>query len=194
VIGAAALVVIGGSIAARLLVAGQMALTSWAIRTFALLGYLCVFAAAVSALYMRELFRFFGRPFVKVHHAVTVSGLILLALHGLIVAINLGPNVLVPKFGSLRLFFTWGGPIALYLIGLASLAALFRTSSLRKQWRYLHWLNYLAFLLATTHAILLGSEFRSTAMRAIPIVLALALVAAFVLKRRQRGKLGSKKR
>ena len=74
------------------------------------------------------------------------------------------------------------------MIGIASLAALFRTSSLRKQWRYVHWLNYLAFLLATTHAILLGSEFRSTAMKVIPILLALALVAAFVLKRLQRGK------
>ena len=194
VIGAAALVLIGGAIAARLLVAGQMILTSWAVRTYALLGYLCVFVAAVSALYMRELYRFFGRPFPKVHHTVTVTGLVLLALHGLIVAINFGPNVLVPKFGSLRLFFTWGGPIALYLIGIASLVALFRSSSLRKQWRYLHWLNYLAFFLATTHAILLGSEFRSAAMKAIPIVLALALVAAFVLKRRQRGELGFKKR
>jgi DMSO/TMAO reductase YedYZ heme-binding membrane subunit len=194
VIGVSALVLVGGAILARQLVAGQMVLTSWAVRTFALLGYLCVFVAAISALYMRELYRFFGRPFPKVHHAVTYTGLILLALHGLIVAVSFGPSFLLPKFGSWRLFFTWGGPVALYLIGIASLAALFRTSSLKKQWRYLHWLNYLAFLLATTHAILLGSEFQSAAMKAIPIVLALALVAAFVLKRRQRAKIGARKR
>jgi sulfoxide reductase heme-binding subunit YedZ len=194
VIGVAALAIVGGWIAARQLVAGQMVLTSWVVRTFALLGYLCVFVAAVSALYMRELVRFFGRPFVKTHHAVTVTGLVLLGLHGLIVAVSFGPNVLIPKLGSLRLFFTWGGPVALYLIGVASLAALLRSSSLRKQWRYLHWLNYLAFLLATTHAILLGSEFRPAAMKAIPILLALALVAAFVLKRLQRGKPRAKRR
>jgi hypothetical protein len=194
VIGVVALAIIGGSIAARQLVAGQWVLTSWAVRTSALLGYLCVFVAAVSALYMRELFRFFGRPFVAVHHAATVTGLVLLALHGLIVAVSFGPSVLVPKLSSWRLFFTWGGPVALYLIGIASLAALFRTSSLRKQWRYVHWLNYLAFFLATAHAVLLGSEFQSAAMKAIPVVLALALVAAFVFKRLQRSKIGSKRR
>jgi hypothetical protein len=194
VIGVAALALFGGLVAVRQLVAGQVILTSWMVRTCALLGYLCVFVAAVSALYMRDLVRLFGRPFVKTHHAVTVTGLILLALHGLIVVINLGPSVLIPKFSSWRLFLTWGGPIAVYLLGIASLAALFRRSSLRKQWRYVHWLNYLAFLLATTHAILLGSEFRSTAMKAIPILLALVLVAAFVFKRLQRGKMRSRRR
>jgi len=194
VIGVVALVLIGGAIAVRQLVTGQLVLNSWVVRTCALLGYLCVFVAAVSAIYMRELFGFFGRPFVKVHHAVTVTGLILLGLHGLMGVVNFGLNVLIPKLSSVRLFFTWGGPIALYLIGAASLTALWRTSSLREQWRYLHWLNYLAFFLATTHAVLLGSEFRAVAMKAIPIVLALALVAAFVLKRRQRAKLGSRKR
>jgi len=194
VIGVVALVLIGGAIAVRQLVTGQLVLNSWVVRTCALLGYLCVFVAAVSAIYMRELFGFFGRPFVKVHHAVTVTGLILLGLHGLMGVVNFGLNVLIPKLSSVRLFFTWGGPIALYLIGAASLTALWRTSSLREQWRYLHWLNYLAFFLATTHAILLGSEFRSVAMKAIPIVLSLALVAAFVVKRRQRAKLGSRKR
>jgi hypothetical protein len=194
VIGVAALVIIAAVIIIRQLVAGQVLLAYWAIRTFALLGYLCVFAAAVSAIYMRELFRFFGRPFVKVHHAVTIAGLVLLALHGLIAASSVGFQVLIPNLSSWRLFFTWGGPIALYLIGIASLTALWRTSGLRQQWRYLHWLNYLAFFLASVHAILLGSEFRSTAMRAIPILLALALVASFVLKRRQRAKLQARRR
>jgi sulfoxide reductase heme-binding subunit YedZ len=196
VIGAAALILIGGAIIVRQLVAGQVAPTSWALRTLALLGYLCVFVAAVSAPYLRELVRFFGRPFVKTHHAVTVTGLIVLGLHGTIGVITFGLNVLVPNLSSLRLFFTWGGPIALYLIGIASLAALalFRTGSLKKQWRYLHWLNYLAFFMATTHAILLGSEFRSTAMQIIPILLALVLVAAFVLKRRQQAKLQARRR
>ena len=194
VIGVAALVVIGGAVAARQASVGQVQLVGWTVRTCALLGYLCVFVAAVSALYMRDLVRLFGQSFVKTHHAVTVTGLSLLALHGLIVVLNFGANVLVPNLGSWRLFFTWGGPIALYLIGIASLTALYRTKSLREQWRYLHWLNYLAFLLATTHAILLGSEFQSTAMKVVPILLALALVAAFVFKRLQRGKMRSKRR
>ena len=193
VIGAAALVLAGGAIAARQLVAGQFLPGNWLTRTAALLGYLSVFLAAASALYMRELVRFFGRSFVKTHHNVTVTGLVLLGLHGLVGVVTLGLRVLVPNLGSVRLFFTWGGPIALYLIGIASLTALWR-SALRQQWRYLHWLNYLAFFLATTHAILLGSEFRSAAMRAIPILLALALAAAFVLKRRQQARLQARRR
>jgi len=194
VIGIVALVLIGGAIAARQLIAGQVIWISWAIRTCALLGYLCVFVASGSALYLRELVRLFGRPFVKTHHVVTVAGLVLLGLHGLMVSINLSFSVLIPNVDSWLLFFTWGGPVAFYLIGIASLVALLRTSSLRKQWRYLHWLNYLAFFLATIHAILLGSEFRSTAMKVIPALLALALVAAFVLKRLQRAKLRAKRR
>jgi DMSO/TMAO reductase YedYZ heme-binding membrane subunit len=95
---------------------------------------------------------------------------------------------------SLGTFFTWGGPPALYLIGLASLAALWRTGALRKQWRYVHWLNYLAFFLASAHAILLGSEFRSPAMKVIPILLSLALVVAFVLKRTQRSRTQARKK
>jgi sulfoxide reductase heme-binding subunit YedZ len=193
-IGIAALVLIGGGIAARQLVQGGFLPLSLALRTCALLGYLCVFVAAVSAIYMRDLVKLFGRPYVKTHHIVTVTGLIVLALHGLIGMIQFGPGVLLPNLGSWKLFFTWGGPIALYLIGIASLVALFRTSSLKKQWRYVHWLNYLAFLLATTHAVLLGTEFRSTAMRVIPILLALLLVAAFVLKRLQRSKMQSRRR
>jgi DMSO/TMAO reductase YedYZ heme-binding membrane subunit len=195
VIGVAALVLIGGGIAARQLVAGQFRAVSWLQRTSALLGYLCVFAAAVSALYMRELVKFFGRSFVKTHHNVTVTGLIVLGLHGLLAVFTLGARVLLPNLRSVRLFFSWGGPIAFYLIGIAALTALWRTSALREQWRYLHWLNYLAFFLATVHAILLGTEFfGSTAMQVIPIVLALILVAAFVLKRRQQAKLRARRR
>ena len=48
VIGVACLVILGGIVAARQLVAGQVIPVSWMVRTFALLGYLCVFVAAVS--------------------------------------------------------------------------------------------------------------------------------------------------
>lgn len=188
VIGVAALVVVGGAIALR---PNVVALT-WVIRTFALLGYLCVFVAALSSIYMREMVGWFGQSYVKTHHAVTVTGLVLLVLHPLAVALSFGNlGVFVPNFSSWRAFFTWGGTVAWYLIGIASLVALFRTR-LRNQWRYLHWLNYLAFLLASVHAILLGSEFQSTAMKVIPIVLALALVAVFVQKRLQTS--GARKR
>jgi hypothetical protein len=187
VIGIGALVVVGGLIALR----PNVRPLTWAIRTFAVLGYLCVFLAALSSIYMRELVRWFGRSFVKTHHVVTVTGLILITLHPLGVASNFGSlSVFVQmNYRSWMDVLRWGGRGAWYLIGIASLVALFR-AKLRNQWRYVHWLNYLAFFLASAHAVLLGSDFQSPAMKAIPIVLSLALIAVFVQKRLQRSRIG----
>jgi hypothetical protein len=51
------------------------------IRSAATLGYTGVFLAALSSTYIRELTRFFGTPFIKVHHDVAVTSLILLTVH-----------------------------------------------------------------------------------------------------------------
>jgi sulfoxide reductase heme-binding subunit YedZ len=159
------------------------------MRTSALLGYLSIFLAAVSSAYMRQLVRFFGQPFVKTHHALSVTGLVLIVVHPVTVASNLGSlAVFVPVVDSWISFLQWGGRVAWYLFGIASLAALLRTS-LRQQWRAIHWLNYLAFLLVTVHAILLGTDVQSLAMQVLAIILALLMVAIFVqkqLERRQR--------
>jgi hypothetical protein len=190
--GCIALALIGGIVALR----PSITFLSWAIRTIALLGYLCVFITAGSSIYMRQLVRTFGRPFVQTHHIVAVTGLISLALHPLLVAWSFrSARVFVPVFDSWINFFRWGGRLAWYLIGIAALAGLLRTKRpLRQQWRTIHFLNYLAFILATTHAILLGSEFRSIAMKVVAGAMAAALVAAFVLKRLQRGRRRAKRR
>ena len=190
VVGLAALVLIGGLVALRPYITPLY----WVIRTAALLGYLCVFLSAVASTYMRQLVRFFGRPFVRSHHIVAVTGLVLITLHPLAVAWDYGSlNVFVPIFDSWTAFLQWGGRVAWYLIAVASLVALLRTS-LRQQWRAIHMLNYLAFFLATTHATMLGTDFQSPAMKALPIVLALLVAGAFVQKRLQRGRLKARKR
>ena len=118
----AALIVVGGLVA----LGSTVTPLAWFIRTCAVLGYLCVFVAALSSIYMRELVRWFGRSFVKTHHVVTVTGLVLLTLHPLAVAWNFGsPSVLIPQGGSWMDFFRWGGRWAWYLIGIASLVAFF---------------------------------------------------------------------
>ncbi|MBN1583593.1 MAG: hypothetical protein JXA89_23000 [Anaerolineae bacterium] len=163
----------------------------WVVRTAALLGYLCVFATALSSPYMKQLVRFFGRPFVKTHHIVAVTGLVLITVHPLAAAFNLrSPGVFVPRFTSWIVFLQWGGPVAFYLIGIAALAALLgftlKQKWLRQYWRIVHMLNYVAFFLATAHAILLGSDFRFLAMKAVAIIMALVLAGTFVQKRLQR--------
>lgn len=153
------------------------------VRGAALLGYTLVFAAIVSSAYLRQLVRFFGRPFVKVHHVASVTGLALVTLHPLALAwSSRSLRVFIPKVDSWLAFFQLGGRPAWYLLALASLAALLR-KSLRKSWRSVHYLNYLAFLLATIHAILIGSDVQYGLVRGIAIAMALVVVLLFIRKR-----------
>lgn len=174
---------------ALLLVGGLVALQpygtplNWFIRGAASLGYLAVFASIVSSAYLQQLVRFFGRPFIKVHHILAITGLVLLLLHPVGVAIDSrDPRVFLPRFNSWSVFLQLGGRPAWYLIGVAALAAVLR-KRLSDKWRAIHWLNYLAFWLATAHAILIGTNFQYTVVKAIAILLALAVVAIFVWKR-----------
>lgn len=163
---------------------------AWLVRGAALLGYWSVFLSILSSAYLRELVRFFGRSFVKVHHAAAVTGLVLIGLHPVAVAINTSSiAVFVPRFGSLLTFLSLGGRLAWYLIGIASLAALLRTR-LKRAWRAIHYLNYIAFFLASAHASLLGTTFRGQGARAIilkVVVGLLSLVVVYVFVRKRQG-------
>ncbi|MBN1262011.1 MAG: hypothetical protein JXB35_15130 [Anaerolineae bacterium] len=153
------------------------------IRVSAILGYLCVFVASLSSLYVRELTRFFGRTFVKVHHSVAVTGLASLAVHAIAVAWRSGTaSVFLPRFDSLEVFFSLGGRPAFWLIAVASLTALLR-ATIGKRWRTIHWLNYLAFILGTVHALMIGPNFQHPVPRIVAAGMALGLVYAFVRKR-----------
>jgi predicted ferric reductase len=148
-----------------------------------MLGYLSVFLAIVSSAYLRSLVRFFGRPFVQVHHVVSVTGLILITLHPLGVAWSSGTlRVFLPRFDSWAVFLQLGGRTAWYLIGIASLAALLR-NALGRNWRMVHFLNYLAFLLATAHGVMIGTDFQSPVVRVVSVVMAVVVIGIFVQKR-----------
>jgi predicted ferric reductase len=153
------------------------------IRSAAMLGYLSVFLACLSSAFLRRLTRTFGRPFVQVHHVVSVAGLVLLLVHALTVAWNAGSlAVFIPPFDSVTRFLEFGGRPAIWLIGVAALAAVLR-SSLRRSWRSLHWLNYLAFLLGTIHGVLIGTDFQPLAVKVVSIAMALTVVGVFVHRR-----------
>ena len=76
-------------IAASILVIGLLALEPetdpirWIIRGPALLGYLFVFLSITSSAFVRQLTRFLGRPFIQVHHVLSVAGLVMVTLHPL---------------------------------------------------------------------------------------------------------------
>jgi hypothetical protein len=160
----------------------------WLIRGAALLGYLTIFLSILSSAYTVRLVRFFGRSFVKVHHVASITGLVAMMVHPLAFAWNNGSlNVFVPNFSSLRLFLTLAGRVVWPLVGIAALAAWLR-KPIGKNWRVVHYLNYVAFWLVTAHAILIGANFQPLFMRALAIVLALIAVAVLVKKRLPRRK------
>jgi sulfoxide reductase heme-binding subunit YedZ len=155
----------------------------WIIRGAALLGYLSIFVSILSSAYMPQLVRFFGRPFAQVHHVASITGLAAMMVHPLMIAWNSATlSVFVPHLDSFVGFLTFGGRVVWPLAGLAALAAWLR-KPIGKNWRVIHYLNYLAFWLVTVHAILIGSNFQSLAVRAIAVILALATVAVLVQKR-----------
>jgi DMSO/TMAO reductase YedYZ heme-binding membrane subunit len=161
---------------------------NWITRGSALLGYLAIFLAIVSSAYLRQLVRFFGRPFVQVHHILSVTGLILITLHPLsVVWTSASLRVLLPRFDSWRVFLQLGGRPAWYLIATASVAAVLR-SVIGERWRAIHLLNYLAFLLGTAHAILIGTDFQLPLIKALAIIMAVIVVATLIQKRLQRGR------
>ncbi len=179
------------------IVAGLIALQpvgtalDWGIRAAAMLGFFAIFLTSVSSVYMRELYQLLGRPFIKVHHGVAVAGLVLITLHPLGVAVaSSSLLVFIPDFSSVRAFLSLGGRPAWYLVGGASLAALFRTK-IKHSWRVIHFLNYLGFWLATVHGIMIGTDFGSPVITGITVAMALVLAGVFVHKRLQRWRLKS---
>lgn len=159
---------------------------NWFIRGTALLGYLAVFLSIISSAYMKQIYRIFGRSFIKVHHILSVAGLILVTLHPLGEALrSTSFRVFLPRFDSWRVFLQLGGRPAWYLIVAASLAAVLR-KTIGKNWRVVHFLNYVAFSLGTAHAIMIGTELQHAVSRAVAVILAAVVVATFIQKRLQR--------
>ncbi len=153
------------------------------LRAAALLGYGGVFVAVLSSAYMSDLVRFFGRSFTAVHHVITLAALALLTAHPLTYALlTRDAGVFVPEVGSWSAFWTHAGRPAWYLLILAAVVA-FRRASVGKRWRVVHWLTYLAFGMATVHALRLGTDTSYLATRVLALAMLAAVGAAFVLKR-----------
>jgi DMSO/TMAO reductase YedYZ heme-binding membrane subunit len=152
------------------------------VRTLALVGFVTLFWAIVSSEYMRELRKVFGRPFLKIHHTLTVIAWVLIVAHPASYAALAGSaDVFVPIFTPLNSLLQWAGRPALYLFGLATLAGLLR-KSVKAYWKYVHKLNYVAFLLVFVHAWLIGTDLSSTLLRILWAAMA-AVVLWFALRK-----------
>ncbi len=155
----------------------------WLIRTTALAGYFAVLAAILSSAYMRQMVQFFGRSFIKVHHLASLIGLAMVTIHPLGVAWKqLSWRVFIPDVSSVEQFLRFGGRPAWYLLIVASWVAALR-GAIGKRWKLLHYLNYLAFWLATAHGILIGTNLKSITMRIVFIALAFIVLLVMIHKR-----------
>jgi predicted ferric reductase len=154
------------------------------IRAAALLGYAFIFMAIVSANYMQSLVRRFGRPFVTLHHWVSITGLVLITAHPVLLAITGGGlAVFVPDVSSWRGFWTYAGRPAWFLLLLAAAAAGLRLR-FKNGWRVIHYLTYVAFVFGAVHATMLGTSFVvSPVARIVAYILAALAVAVFGRKR-----------
>lgn len=155
-----------------------------AIRFFALFGLLNLAISSIMAAFTREIYKIFGKPFIKIHHIVALTGLGFVILHPILFAIySESAAVFVPKFDSWIIFWVFAGRVAIYFIIVAVIAG-FLQKQIPKFWRYLHGLNYFALVFGFVHGIYSGVTLgNSIALQVIfSIIIALAILA-FVFKR-----------
>ena len=147
-----------------------------------LLTYLATFSTILSSAYVRPLAKRFRRPFIAMHHTLAYTALAMATLHPLGAAISGGNwGLLLPQFGGWLVFFTFAGAPAAYCFYLGAIAARLRAQFVG--WRIVHALNFVAFWLATAHALLLGSDTQGWIQRIVAI--AMALTVLFVLYKRR---------
>ncbi len=160
------------------------------VRAAALLGYVGLFWLIVSSEYVRQMRKLFGRVYLKVHHPLAVVTWVLIAAHPLAYALLVSdPKVLLPVFWPFRRFLELGGRAALYLFALASVAAIVRRS-LKKGWRYVHRLSFVAFFLVFIHAWLIGTDLISPLLQVIWLGMALVVLVITADKVFVRGRAG----
>ena len=158
------------------------------VRAAALMGYIAMALAALSSAATRELVRFFGQRFVRVHHALSITGLVMIVAHPAAYVAQAGSlAVFVPVFSSVGGFLRWGGRPGLYLFILAATAAAVR-KAIGGSWRLAHLLVYAAFLLVTVHAVLIGTDFHTPGAQAVAAAMAGIVMGVLVVRRLRRRK------
>jgi len=162
---------------------GEEEFAHLAVRFFGLYGFLFLSVATLITPFLKEVTQAFGRPFLKVHHAFSILGVVFITLHPVFNAIErLNLSVFVPRFDSWDLFWRLAGRPAFILLYIALLAAILRTKA-PKYWRPFHALMYVALLFGIVHANLIGDDFENLGIMIIFNVLFLASIASFALKR-----------
>lgn len=154
------------------------------IRATALMGYLFILFSVISANYVQPLVRRFGRPFITLHHCIAVTGLALITLHPVLLALTgRGLAVFVPVLTPWRDFWVFAGRPAWLLLIVAVSAARLR-QRFKNGWRIVHGLTYVALFMGTVHGVLIGTSFVTSPLARAVMYLLLACGLAVLVHRR----------
>ncbi len=152
-------------------------------RFAALLGLVCAMISAILSNFPEKMLAIFGRNFIKMHHYFAIAGIILITLHPVALAIeSLNLGVFIPNFSSWETFWRLAGRPSLYVFYIGIIAAILR-SRMKKSWRGVHMILYIAILFAIVHATLIGTSFESPAILLIYYVLFAVVLATPFYKR-----------
>ena len=155
------------------------------IRFAALIGFTLMFLATVMTPFMAELYKIFGKPFIKLHHLYSILGLVLITVHPIFFAISvLDITIFVPVFYPWIDFWNLAGRPALILIYIAVIAAFLR-KKIPNQWKWLHVLNYIALFFGYIHGVLIGTDFQNPAILIIFTLMIIISLSTFGYKRYQ---------
>lgn len=174
------------------------------VRLFSLLGLVALFVSSMFTPFQKELYQMFKKPFIKIHHSTTISGLVLITLHPVTFAISKaldsgfveGLKVFLPVFTTAYDFWSLAGRPALIIFYIALIGVLIR-KSLKKGWRWIHGLNYIALVFGVIHGILIGSDFYNFQDPIIPsrfiitilfLLMTITTIATFTIKRMRMSK------
>ena len=153
------------------------------IRFAGLAGFILLSVAAIMTPWSREIYRNFGTSFVKFHHLFALSGLILITLHPVLLAIRLmRASVFLPRFDSFQEFFVLAGRPSLILIYIAVAAILLRRF-IPLYWKFLHALIWVALILGIIHGDLMGTDMKNPVIFLLLNGLMVVAIGAFILKR-----------
>jgi len=157
------------------------------IRRFAgTFGYLTIFLAIITSEYMAKMKKISGLPFLRAHHNLARIGILLILIHPLTFVLQGRGIQIFSPISPTNVFIGLAGRPALYLFLLAAGIALYRKKY--KNWKKVHYLSYLAFLLVSVHALMIGADFESNIMRILAVTMAVIVIAIFIRKRSISGK------
>ncbi len=158
-------------------------LFNFLIRFAALFGFTSMFLATATTPFMVELYKIFGKSFIKIHHLFSISGLVLITVHPVAFAISvLDITVFIPVLFPWDQFWTLAGRPALIIIYIAVLAAILR-KKFPDHWRLFHFLNYIALFFGYVHGILIGTDFQNPGIFILFTAMIIVSFVTFGVKR-----------